>query len=237
MDIETEIALIANDIPFDGLFAGAGLRKAGGTIEITAARHLHNIDSWFVEGYKQVAEYDVVARLFYHYPDLVQRVAVADYARLKVYQSDADAGGRADGEKIAKYLTAAGICHLMLVGLESNAGLAWLTFYRRADQPFSAAEADTARYLVPAALYRWQRTLVPKVCCPPLTPTSIGLLPLSVLEVDVMFRKSNGMGDKDIARDLGMTTSAVDKTLRALRKRLGADYKRLTHDLIRKYQL
>src|SRR5205814_1621068 len=127
-----------------------------GTVAIQQVLININIPEGFVDAYPAVAHNDIVGQRFAANPNIVQVVSVADYRSLTSNVIGGVSGTRA-ANVIADYLERFRIAHLMLAGLESSFGLAWITFYRKAPNlPFDAQDAECARYRVPEILYKWQ---------------------------------------------------------------------------------
>jgi DNA-binding CsgD family transcriptional regulator len=244
----------AQELPFhfDAFILGTGIVLSNGSVKIDESAHarchdtgkwlddkMRKIDESFVREYDDKARDDVVGELFAAYPRLVQVVSVYEYKELR---GDAAVGGVAGvnaGRAIAKYLNQFGIKHLMLCGIDSAFGLAWITFYRREppkiDAPqgstegdaekakkaktryrFSPDDAEVARYKVPALLYEWQqgRTKTREACMPR------NLLPLTFREMQVAIMASRGMENNSIAVQIGVAESTVRTYLRNIGAKL-----------------
>lgn len=214
---DAEVERLNSRLRFDAVLVGTGVRSAGGRVDIEAVVRLQGLPPAFVADYAQVANADVVGRLFVERPDLVQTVCVSDYPR-----TPTRAGGL-----VAAYLNRYGIRHLLLAGLESSFGLAWMTFYRlQNDQRFDPADAEFAQYEVPAVLYRWQcanRTRVRNAA-------THGLLPLAPREMQVAMLNARGQAPKDIARQLGLSVHYVRDLIQGCRVKLGIAGRRMTLD-------
>lgn len=214
---DAEVERLKGSLHFDALLIGTGVRSAGGEVGIQEVVRLHGLAPSFVADYAEVAGADAVGRLFVERPDLVQTVRVSDYPR-----TPTRAGGL-----VAAYLQRFGIRHLLLAGLESSFGLAWMTFYRvQNDQRFSPADAEFARYEVPAVLYRWQRANRTRV----RNAAMHGLLPLAPREMQVAILNARGQAPKDIARQLGLSVHYVRDLIQGSRVKLGIAGRRMTLD-------
>lgn len=215
----------------DALLVGTGARSTQGEVAIREVLRMQGLAPEFVSDYAQVAKVDVVGRLFAEKPDLVQTVCVSDYLR----PSPGPKGGMAPsvtraGGAMAAYLHRFGIRHLLLAGLESSFGLAWMTFYRlHGDERFSAADAEYARYEVPAALYEWQCAHSTGVRGHRGAATH-GPTRLAPREMQVAMLNVRGHAPKDIARQLGLSVHYVRDLIQGCRVKLGISGRRMTLD-------
>lgn len=207
----------------DAVLVGSGMRKDNGAVQIRTIALLHGLAPGFVDDYAEIADVDTVGRLFAERPTLVQTVCVEDYRKQRGPQA-----------AMAAYLGRFHIRHLMLAGLESRLGLAWVTLYRRhLDERYTADDVEWARYEVPAALYRWQcRSHAPTATAlPTRQPPS---LPLSPRELQVLLLHTRGEPTKWIADTLGLSLHYVRGLIRDGRAKLGVRGGRITlEDLAR----
>lgn len=230
---EEDLLRLAQVVPFDALIVGSGVRSGGGSIHISHASILHGLNRAFIDEYAPLAKDDVVGLLFAAYPSAVQVIPVSKYRTLQVDAVDGHTSGCSAGRKIADYLERHGIRHLMLTGLESSHGLAWITFYRmQLDRPFTAIDVENARFQVPGMLFRWQTAYMPAFQAP--TPPT-ALLPLTVRETNIAIMKANGALSKCIAHELGIKVSTVEDTLKTIKRRLGIAGKKMSPQDIQNY--
>jgi len=232
---------LGEKIQFDALIVGAGVRDENGAVRISEVLGCHGVSPTFIDGYPAIADEDVVGQLFAAYPRVVQVISVEDYRNLgKAEGKKADAvceesiPGARGRKRIADYLESNGIRHLMLAGLDSSFGLAWITFYRKAyDKPFTATDAEWARYLVPAILYKWQ-SLVQE-----LNPDNLELptrlLPLTAREMQVAILDLEGIRTKVIADRLQLSESYVQTIIKNIRARLGICGRKMTPQDLESY--
>lgn len=225
---------LGEKIQFDALIVGAGVREEEGTVRISAVLGCHGVSPTFIESYPAVAHEDVVGQLFAAYPRIVQVISVEDYRNLgKAEGKNGEASceesipGARGRKRIADYLENNGIRHLMLAGLDSSFGLAWITFYRKAhDKPFTAMDAEWARYLVPAILYKWQHHVQEPNPNNVELPTR--LLPLTAREMQVAILDLEGIRTKVIADRLQLSESYVQTVIKTIRARLGICGRKMT---------
>jgi len=141
---------------------------------------------------------------------------------------------------IGTYLRDAGVHDLMVVGLESSQGLAWVTFYRRDKKvpekvagdatygPFTTEQAEAAKYVVPAILFAWQRKHAGRVA----TRQKRKLVPLTVRQLQVAVMHVRGMPNKEVASRTGMTENTIGKMVAECKQKLGCQgWKMTTEDL------
>jgi DNA-binding CsgD family transcriptional regulator len=224
--LEKTVDRLREHIQFDAMLAGAGRRNADGSVTITEVLGSHNIAPTFIADYPAVAGEDVVGQLFAAYPRIVQTIAVADYLALSERETGSVAGARA-GKLIANYLLKYQFRHLMLAGLDSSYGLAWITLYRqRGDQPFDPDDAERAKYLVPALLHEWQRAS----CARAGIELPSRLLPLTTREMQIAIMSAQGLLPKTIADRLELSTSTVREVIQNIRARLGIVGRKMTSD-------
>lgn len=229
--LEKTVNSLREHIKFDAMLAGAGCRNADGSVTISLVLGGHNIAPAFISDYPAVAGEDVVGQLFAAYPRIVQTIAVDDYLALSERETGSVAGARA-GKLIANYLLKYGFRHLMLSGLDSSYGLAWITLYRYdAGQPFDPEDAERARHLVPALLYEWQRT----TCSRAGVELPSRLLPLTTREMQIAIMSAQGLLPKTIADRLELSTSTVREVIQNIRARLGIIGRKMTSDDLERY--
>jgi DNA-binding CsgD family transcriptional regulator len=229
--LEKTVSSLREHIKFDAMLAGAGCRNADGSVTISLVLGGHNIAPTFISDYPAVAGEDVVGQLFAAYPRIVQTIAVDDYLALSERETGSVAGARA-GKLIANYLLKYGFRHLMLSGLDSSYGLAWITLYRHdAGQPFDPEDAERAKHLVPALLYEWQRAS----CSRAGVELPSRLLPLTTREMQIAIMSAQGLLPKTIADRLDLSTSTVREVIQNIRARLGIIGRKMTSDDLERY--
>lgn len=229
--LETTVNQLRERIAFDGMLAGAGSRGADGVVNIHRILGSHNIPQSFLECYPDVSGEDVVGQMFGAYPRIVQTVSVDDYRALAECETGSVGGVRA-GKLIAGYLEKYGFGQVMLAGLDSSYGLAWVTFYRQLDSPpFSAEDAEWARYLVPALLFAWQRSVLVQEC----VELPSRLLPLTARELRIAIMSAQGLLPKTIADRLELSTSTVREVIQNIRARLGIIGRKMTSEDLERY--
>jgi DNA-binding CsgD family transcriptional regulator len=218
--LEQAVDELNAQIKFDALLGGAGIRNPDGTVSIQQILINYRIPEGFVEDYPSVANSDVVGQRFAADPHIIQTVSVSDYRMLGSAAKGIKGGasGSRAGNVIADYLEKYQIAHLMLAGLESSFGLAWMTFYRKDDkQAFDASDAECARYAVPDILYKWQKSSKEqgKIKRP------AGLLPLTTREMQIAMMSVNGQSSKSIAEELNLSPHHIRSVIKDIRSRLG----------------
>lgn len=224
--LEKTVSSLREHIKFDAMLAGAGRRNADGSVTISLVLGGHNIAPAFISDYPAVA-----GQLFAAYPRIVQTIAVDDYLALSERETGSVAGARA-GRLIANYLLKYGFRHLMLSGLDSSYGLAWITMYRHdAGQPFDPEDAERAKYLVPALLHEWQRAS----CSRAGVELPSRLLPLTTREMQIAIMSAQGLLPKTIADRLELSTSTVREVIQNIRARLGIIGRKMTSDDLERY--
>lgn len=229
--LEDAVRNLKQHIRFDTLLVAAGTRNAGGSVTISEILGRHHIDQTFIDEYPAIADEDVVGQLFAAYPRIVQTISVADYRNLGKIETGNAAGAKA-GRLIAAYLEKYGIRHLMLAGLDSSYGLAWMTFYRKdVGNPFDQEDAEWAKYLVPATLFKWQHQTQKKQH----TKSSTRLLPLTTREMQIAILNVQGMLPKTIADQLGLSTYYVQDVIKKIRCRLQIAGRKMTVEDLEKY--
>lgn len=235
------VHVLGKQIQFDALIVGSGVREEDGSVTISEVLGCHGVSPTFIDGYPAIAHEDVVGQLFAAYPRIVQVISVEDYRNLgKAEGKNANAAceesipGARGRKRIADYLESNGIKHLMLSGLDSSFGLAWITFYRKDDdKPFTAMDAEWARYLVPAILYKWQHhAQKPK---PNNVELPTRLLPLTAREMRVAILDLEGVRTKVIADRLQLSESYVQTMIKNIRTRLGICGRKMTAQDLENY--
>ncbi len=229
--LEKSVSRLSEFIQFDAMLAAAGKRNPDGSVTITQVLGCHAIPPSFVNDYPALAGEDVVGQLFAAYPRIVQTIAVEDYKALSERETGSVAGARA-GKMIASYLLRYEFTQLMLAGLDSSYGLAWITFYRRDGGPaFDPQDAEWAKYLVPGILYEWQRMACSREC----VELPSRLLPLTTREMQIAIMSAQGLLPKTIADRLDLSTSTVREVIQNIRTRLGIVGRKMTSDDLERY--
>ncbi len=229
--LDKAVRSLSNHFQFDALLAAAGRRTTDGSVVISQVLGSYQIAPSFVADYPGVAGEDVVGQLFAAYPRIVQTIAVQDYKALSERETGSVAGARA-GRLIAAYLLKYDLSQLMLAGLDSSYGLAWMTFYRRSGAPpFDPQDAEWAKYLAPALLYEWQRDACPHEG----VELPSGLLPLTTREMQIAIMGAQGLLPKTIADRLDLSTSTVREVIQNIRARLGIVGRKMTSDDLERY--
>lgn len=215
--LEQAVQSLNAQIKFDALLGGAGIRNPDGSVSIQQILINYRIDDGFVEAYPAVANSDVVGQRFAADPHIIQTVSVSDYRMLSSGTRKSVSGSRA-GNVIADYLEKYKISHLMLAGLESSFGLAWMTFYRKeGSKAFGARDAECARYSVPDILYKWQQSTKSQGSI----KRASGLLPLTTREMQIAMMNVSGMSSKAIADELHLSPHHIRSVIKHIRSRLG----------------
>ncbi|USX17900.1 hypothetical protein NHH82_18670 [Oxalobacteraceae bacterium OTU3REALA1] len=133
-----------------------------------------------------------------------------------------------DAKSMASWLyDGYGICHLMLTGIESEAGRTWLTLYRKADKPFTKAQADYARFTIPHYLWTWLTELCPDVGTVEIEPAS-QLTILSAYEMTALLaHAAGGVPDEILARARDELPDHPDLSSGALKKARNRAHRKL----------
>jgi hypothetical protein len=208
---------LRQSIQFDALLVGTGATNDDGSVSIKETQ-LINLPPEFVAEYPNVSSADVVAQVFAALPHAVQLVSIRDYRALK------------PNHPIADYLEKYDIEHLMLTGINSSYGLAWITIYRfkhgAFHGPFNSDDAEAARYAVPGVLYQWQCRTQPKRN--ESSDISAALAPLERDELQIVLLKLQGMLNKTIQDKLNVKEDRVKDVLKKARLWLGISGRKLT---------
>lgn len=206
--LQSALAELSAQLAHDAAIVGTGIRGAAGEVQITGVPLLHGVEASLVEGYSAVAQYDTCGRMFGQRPDVVQTISVDDMAR------------QASQRPVALYLRQHGIRHLLLGGLESSYGLAWVTLYRREiERPFGLDEAELALYELPTLLHRWQRHHLQPV--QPNRHVLPGSSPLTPRELQATLMHVQGVPNKVAASRLGLSQNYVQELIKTSRRKLG----------------
>lgn len=186
-------------ISFDAYVLGAGEREADGTIGIRDYR-VRGLPESFVTDYPAVARDDVAAQLFSCLSTSVIAVCREEYPEPSTKKA---------GSSIRAYLKYHGVTALLLSGIDSSYGLAWLTIYRLepATASFSPEDAEIASYIFRAGLYECQRaSLAPTRS---LDIDRYNLIGLSPKRLEVALRLARGYTQGEIASELGTTLNTI----------------------------
>ncbi|MFM0133339.1 helix-turn-helix transcriptional regulator [Paraburkholderia sediminicola] len=222
--------LLHRCIAFNACIWATGSRNASGTIQVEPPPLLciEDLPSSFVTDYAGIADKDVVGSFYSAFPRTVQLISVDDYR--------GPLGGRR-GKEMAVYLEGIGIRYLMLSGIESRFGLAWITFYRRGPiplAPFTDLDAEIAAYSVPHWLYRWQTLMNEQSPIDNLGEHwSMGMVPgllgLTPAQVPVAALLARGFSAKEIVRELkrngkrNANVHTVGVHIKHIHKKLGSN--------------
>lgn len=212
--LQSSLAELSALLPHDAAIVGTGVRSATGEVQITDVPFLSGVDMSLVTAYSVVAPYDTCGRIFCQRPDVVQAISINDMAR------------QASQRPVALYLRQHGIRHLLLGGLESTYGLAWVTLYRCAiDLPFSLEEAELALFELPTLLYRWQRQHLQQV--QPNRHLIANSSPLTPRELQATLMHVQGVPSKVTAMRLGLSQNYVLELIKTSRRKLGIHGRKL----------
>jgi DNA-binding CsgD family transcriptional regulator len=217
------IRALAEELRADAYVWGTGSRDNDGHVKIdTDETEVFGLPRKFVTDYDEIASDDIVGMLFAAFPNTIQRISVKDYS------------GEA-GTKVAAYLKRFEIRELLLAGLHSSFGLAWVTFYRTkaGAVPFSWEQAEDASRFVPYHLYCWQKerakesgAVNPEFQRKEKPP--VELLPLTPTEMRVAIALAKGISPKEIVKSRG---HGSPKTIEAhssnIYRKLGVTSKKL----------
>lgn len=231
--------VLMDELKATALLAYTGKRDTYLSIKPGVALAEIGIPADFVRTYfERHARHDVVGNLFNADPRIVERVSASQYTDFPPYvKPPADLDKRA---AIRDYLRAHGFEHLLLAGLDSQLyGLAWAVAYRPKDgKPFSEADADLARYLVPSVLHRALREHAPGDSSPTIrVGTARDMLPLTPKELRVAIMQAQGFGPTRSVAELSligekMETASLANMLTKVKKILQIETPRITmHDL------
>jgi DNA-binding CsgD family transcriptional regulator len=208
---------LRRSIQFDALLIGTGTSNQDGSVSIGDTQRV-NLPAEFVDEYPDVSSADVVAQVFAALPHTVQVVSISDYRRLR------------PDHPIADYLEKYDIEHLMLTGIHSSYGLAWITLYRfrhgACAGSFSNDDAEAAKYAVPGVLYQWQCLTQPRREAS--GEMSAALAPLERDELQIVLLKLQGMLNKTIQDKLQVKEDRVKDVLKKARHWLGVSGRKLT---------
>lgn len=209
-------------VPFDAVIWGTGKAQSDGTMLIDKASIHSTFGPLFIDLYNtETRKIDVIGKLFVAFPNVTQVIPLEEFRKCASPQS---------GGQMWQYLTESGrhIAHLMLSGLRSSYGYAWITLYRQrdgTDRPFTKRETEFASRFIPFHLYRWQelrgRETPPGPHQDDDFPSSV--LPLTPQELFVAIKLVQDFSPKQIAFEVNTTDDAVRKMRRELRKKLALD--------------
>lgn len=133
-----------------------GVPTVDGGVDVLASDS--DLGTPFLKGYNSdQSTKDVMGMLHFKFPRALQVWSAVGSAEHRHSSRKSH-----DAKSMATWLhDEFGIFHLMLTGIESEAGRTWLTLYRKADRPFTKAQADCARFSVPHYLWTWLNLLRP----------------------------------------------------------------------------
>ncbi|MCK9687312.1 LuxR C-terminal-related transcriptional regulator [Scleromatobacter humisilvae] len=188
-------------IQFDAYVLGLGQRNLDGSIEAVRCECV-GLPQDFVTCYKAVSHDDVAAQLFSCNATSVLAINVATTYPGK--------GERSIGSRVGKFLADFGVTHLLLSGIDSRFGLAWLTLYRLngpTATPFTPLEAETASYLARAGLFEWQLQVGEPVRG--VDGKRYELLRLTPAQLNVALRLARGYKHLEVADELDISERTV----------------------------
>lgn len=204
-------------ILFDAIIVGVGHRNDFGEV-VVDGYYSEGLEREFIDNYGQVAPYDAAAQLF-----MSNTTSVFAITTREDYFQDPSS----DAAKVGKYLLGRKIAHLLLSGIDSSRGLAWVTLYRTDVPPtdevkepeqrpkFMPMECELASYVIRAGLYEWQMACNFEQRRMP-DAKRYALIPLSPAELDVAVRAARGYSIKQIYKELDVGESTVKKHLTAM---------------------
>lgn len=186
-------------VPFQAYIVGIGRNLADGTLKPVRWECV-GLPHSFLADYAAVAKEDVAAHLF--------ASNVTSVVAIDVERTYPTLPSRANGVRLGHYLRSYGIRHILLAGVNSSYGMAWMTLYRLstgAEQPvspFTVEEVEAASYLIRSGLYEWQREVgLPQVKA--VDQVQYQVIPLTPKVLDVAIRLARGYTEKEIAQELG----------------------------------
>ncbi len=235
--------LLMDELKATALLAYTGKRETYLWIKPGVALAMIGVEDDFVTTYfEKHAQHDVVGILFNADPRIVERVSAAQYTEFPLYvQPPSDLEER---KRIQEYLRDNDFEHLLLAGLDSQLyGPAWAVAYRKKDQePFSDADADLARYLVPNVLHRVLRERAAADSSPVARlGASRDMLPLTPKELRVAVLQALGFGPSRSEKELSLigvkaSTGVIGNMLTTIKKILQVETPRITMNDLETYQ-
>lgn len=210
----------------DAYIVGIGHRNEFG--EVVADRcHCHGVDREFIDNYSQIAAKDSAAQLF-----LSNATSVLSISTLEDYPFNAT-----NAADVGRYLRKRRVAHLLLSGVDSSRGIAWLTLYKLNDQTlefldielpneykvterakriasqlkgFTPDECEKASYIIRAGLFEWQLACDFKQMRPPYADR-YKMIRLSPVELDVAVRVARGYSKKQMRDELKIGNDTINK--------------------------
>lgn len=204
------VLMAATEVAHDGYVLGHGVRLSDGTVDIKGYEvggTDKRIDAKFVEAYAPLAAMDMAAQAFANRMSQVLRIPMDHYRGL----------GKRTGYQLLGLFEPLGIEHLLLAGVESRYGLAWLTMYRTkgderpAPEPFGLEDCEKAMFTIRGALYAWQRAFLPLCNEDVWGDFRFDIVKLSPSVLETALWRSRGYEYSEIAKKLGITKEAVKK--------------------------
>jgi DNA-binding CsgD family transcriptional regulator len=241
-------AELAEGLYCDAMLAATGESSERGAVNIRDVFFNQNVSYEFIADYAKHARHDVVGQLFLADSRIVECVSIADYddeapvprarARGKVGpdapEETTTPQARGDRRLIRDYVqTKGGYNYLLLAGLNSSYGLAWITAYKLTGHPaFTPADVEYARYYAPALLYRWQIEHVTTRTLPSKPPA---LVPLTSKQLRIAVLEAEGYGPTAIASKVSLERKTVDNHLGIIRTALGVEGRHVTLKDLERY--
>jgi hypothetical protein len=164
----------------------------------------------FLEEYENIVDDDMAARQFSMNPFMPIRISQSEYAE-----------SRATGQSIGVFLAESRIAHLLLIGIESSYGLAWITLYRRPGKDaFTDIDAEIARYVGQSGVYQWQRRMLPNKPPNPTPMQRYRMLDLRPRLLEYLFWKGRGYSHEDMHNSSFLMYSTLKDLQKELRDEL-----------------
>jgi DNA-binding CsgD family transcriptional regulator len=203
-------------IGYDAYILGVGERTLSGSVSILRYGS-HGLKEAFVAAYSRVAHDDVAAQLF-------SSTAGRTVLSIDTESCYAEKGSRRSGSGVGKLLRDEKIAQLLLSGVDSTRGMAWLTLYRlrkiREPKPFSTQECERASYVIRAALFEWQLASRAPIVAP-VEDKRYELVQLTPMELQVALRLARGFTEPEIGASLGIAANTVHVHAQAVYRELG----------------
>jgi len=230
----------------DALLAATGGQDQAGEFMITDVICNYRVDPRFIDEYRDHARRDVVGQLFLADSRIVECVSVDDYdvglpvthkkGSPKYVESraqeeaekveKAEQQARGDRRRFRDYLLDWNFAHLVIAGLSSSYGVAWVTAYRKTGRPaFKPADVELFRYEVPSLLFRWQSKHVTTRSLPERAAV---LVPLTSDQLRRAILEAEGYGPAAIGRIVHKSAGTINNQLAEIRKTFGVRGRRLT---------
>lgn len=218
--LDAAIAMINHD----AYILGRGTRADDGTMKFESCEisdpHELGVTEEFVERYKKVAKYDVASGMFLSRAFNVLRISVSMYEKLTPEQ-----GGH-HGRLVAKVLSGPEgpqIRHILLVGVESTYGRAWVTLYRITDQnAFSVADCERGAFILRGAIFEWQSHF--SQTQPEFCTGRYEFVKMRPGALEVAIWRARGCTHESIIKGLRLSPSGVRSRITQAVEALGEDF-------------